>query len=308
MSTRWTVQVPTYEQLTLPLLQLAADGAEHTLRDAAEAIAAQMGLSARQQDELLPSGRRTRFYDRLAWAKNYLVHAGLLARTGWGRFRITRRGLAVLELEPVVINRRYLMQFPEFRAWQVRAVPPVDLDAVNTGMTPHELMQVAHLGLQQDLADELLDIVLGASPAFFERLVIDLLLAMGYGGSRRNAARALGQRGDGGIDGVIHEDKLGLDTIYVQAKRWARDRAVGRPDVQGFVGSLIGAGGKKGVFITTSRFTREALGYAEGVTETKVILIDGARLAGLMMEHGVGVVAEQTYVVQTVDRDYFDID
>ena len=307
----WKVQVPTYDQLTLPLLQMAMDGRVHTLREAAEVITAQMGLTDAQRAELLPSGKRTRFDDRLNWAKTYLTQAGLLVRVGWGKFRITALGLEVLADAPAVINRRYLMQFPAFRAAQTRPptndpAPYAD-DLPDATMTPNDLMQAAHAGLQQDLADDLLEIVLQASPAFFEHLVIDLLLAMGYGGSHADAAQALGQSGDGGIDGLIQEDKLGLDTIYVQAKRWAVDRPVGRPDIQGFVGSLMGMGGKKGVFMTTSRFTQAALDYAAGITETKVILIDGARLTHLMMEHGVGVVTEKVYVVQMVDRDYFNI-
>jgi restriction system protein len=306
MSTTWKVQVPTYDQLTLPLLHLAADGRVHTLQQAADALAEQLALNEAQRTERVPSGRRTRYMDRLAWAKSYLTQAGLLARAGPGRFHITPQGLDVLAQRPPLINRRYLMRFPAFRAAQARRIPPPD--AFDGPLTPHEVMQAAHLGMQQDLADGLIDAVLDAPPDFFERLVIDLLVAMGYGGSQARAARALGRSGDGGIDGIIQEDALGLDAIYVQAKRWAPERAVGRPEIQGFVGSLIGAGGKKGVFITTSRFTREALTYAEGVTETKVILIDGAHLTQLMMEHGVGVKTEQVYVVQAIDPDYFDAD
>ncbi len=304
----WTIQVPTVDQLTLPLLQVAGDGAVHTLREAATIITGQMGLTDAQRAEMLPSGKRTRFDDRLRWAKTYLTQAGLLRRVGWGKFQITPAGLDVLAGSPPVINRRFLMTFPAFRAANSRAAPPLAGDRFAQEMTPHDLLQAAHLGLQQDLADDLLEVVLSASASFFERLVIDLLLAMGYGGSRKRAARAIGQSGDGGIDGVIQEDKLGLDVIYVQAKRWDRDRPVGRPEVQAFVGSLIGVGGKKGVFITTSRFTAGAIDYAAGVTETKVILIDGAHLTALMMEHGVGVVTEKTYIVQMVDRDYFNLE
>lgn len=311
MSTTWKTQVPTYDQLTLPLLQLAADGRVHTLRSAGDAIADTLNLTESQRGDLLPSGRRTRFADRLTWAKTYLVQAGLLKRVGWGQFQITQQGLDVLKRRPSVVNRSFLNQFPAFRAAQMRSAPQVtadELTAFDGDLTPHEVMEAAYLGIQQDLANDLLDIILAESPEFFERLVIDLLLAMGYGGSRKDAAQALGRSGDGGIDGLIREDRLGLDMIYVQAKRWARDKAVGRPDVQGFVGSLIGEGGKKGVFITTSRFTSGAMAYADGVTETKVILIDGARLTQLMLEHGVGVVTEKVYSVQMIDMAYFKDD
>lgn len=306
MTTRWKPHVPTYDQLTLPLLQLTANGEIHTLRDAVRHIAQTMQLTEEQRAELLPSGKRTRLEDRLNWAKTYLVQAGLLRRMGWGKFQITRRGLDVLAQNPPLINRRYLMQFPEFRVMNEPTVTSTHGgDWLSADMTPQDLIQMAYLGIQQDLADDLMDEIMRASPAFFERLVIDLLLAMGYGGTRRNAAQALGRSGDGGIDGIIRQDKLGLDAIYVQAKRW--EKPIGRPEIQGFVGSLIGAGGKKGVFITTSRFTQAATSYADAVTETKIILIDGVQLTQLMMEYSVGVVAERVYTLGTIDRDYFDL-
>jgi restriction system protein len=305
MTTRWKAHIPTYDQLMLPLLQLAADGNVHTLRDSVDALADSMQLTADQRDSLLPSGKRTRLEDRLNWAKTYLIQAGLLRRMGWGKFQITRRGLEVLAQNPPLINRRYLMQFSEFRLVNQSSSLPDSETVLTTQMTPQDLIQMAYLGIQQDLADDLMSEIMRASPAFFERLVIDLLLAMGYGGSRKNAAQALGRSGDGGIDGIIRQDKLGLDAIYVQAKRW--ENPVGRPDIQGFVGSLIGAGGKKGVFITTSRFTQAAITYAESITETKIILIDGAQLTQLMMEYGVGIVAERVYTIGTIDRDYFDL-
>lgn len=306
MNIRWQAAPPSYDALTLPLLEAASDGQVTTLAQCAPLVVARLGLDS-GTGERLAAGPS--FLERLRWAKTYLTQAGLLRRVGWGKFVITPQGLEVLRDPPAVINRRYLMRFPVFREAQSRSTLPaserLEQLAAET-MTPQDVMELAHLSLQQDLAADLMRAVLAASPGFFERLVIDLLLAMGYGGSRQDAAQALGQTGDGGLDGLIREDALGLDVIYVQAKRWHPDHAVGRPDLQAFVGSLIGAGGKKGVFITTSRFTKGAVSYANSVTETRVILIDGARLAALMMQHGVGVTVERVYRVQTLDADYFD--
>jgi restriction system protein len=305
----WKVQVPTFDQLTLPLLQLVGDGAVHALRDVIDELADHLELTDDQRNELLPSGRKTRFEDRASWAATYLKKAGLLESAGWGKVCITQRGVDVLRSGPTHINRRFLMQFPEFRTFiNGKHDTPEAVDYGYIDMTPHDLMQTAYLGIRQDLADDLLDIVLSGSPAFFERLVVDVLLAMGYGSSHASASRTVGRSGDGGIDGYIQEDKLGLDTIYIQAKRWTPDRPVGRPEIQAFVGSLIGVKGKKGVFITTSRFTQEAVEYTAGVSEVKVILMDGAELTRLMMEHEVGVVTERHYVVQMVDHNYFDLE
>ena len=296
----WKRQTPTYNQLTLPLLQHIADGKIHTLKETTHALAAYLALELES----------TRLAERVSWAKTYLKQAGLLQSMGWGKFRITQRGVDVLKAQPTHINRRFLMQFPEFVAYQQRSSPPETPapDVAGMEFTPQELMDMAYEGLQQDLVDDLLDIVLDASPSFFERLVIDLLLAMGYGGSRRSAGKALGQSGDGGIDGFVQEDKLGLSKIYVQAKRWSRENPVGRPEIQGFVGSLLGAGGKKGVFMTTSRFTQGAIDYAAGITEVSVILIDGIQLTHLMIDHEVGVIPEKRYIIHAIDRDYFEVD
>ncbi len=302
----WKAQVPTYDQLTLPLLQLTADGKVHSMQDALRKIADFIGLTEDQITADATSGKRSRFEERLAWAKTYLIQAGLLRRVGWGEFQITQSGINVLAENPNVINRRYLMQFPSFRhIYQTHSPDMVQSNWALVDVEPKELMQLAYTGLQLDLANDLLEVIMQSSPTFFERLVIDLLLAMGYGDSRKNTAKAIGRSGDGGIDGVIHQDRLGLETIYIQAKRW--EKPVGRPDIQAFVGSLIGVGGKKGIFITTSRFTHGAVGYAEGVTETKVILIDGARLTHLMMEYEIGVVIERVYTIGAINRDYFDL-
>lgn len=289
----------------LPLLQFAGDNQEHHISDAVDVLADYLHLTQEERGELLPSGSRKRFDDRVQWAKTYLQKAMLLQSTGRGRFQITERGLKVLNANPDSVDRTYLKQFPEFQAF-ITPAPGKDDYFVESVETPRVLIHSMYQNLLVDLAEELLDYVLSSSPAFFEKLVIDLLLAMGYGSTLENPGKQLGRSGDGGVDGYIQEDKLGLDMIYIQAKRWARDNVVGRPVIQGFVGSLMGAGAQKGVFITTSRFTREAVDYAHSIQNLKIILIDGSQLTQLMIEHDVGVSVEKVYVIKRVDSDYFE--
>lgn len=305
--------VPTYDKLMLPLLQFAGDGQEHHIRDTITALADFLKLSEEDREELLPSGKKYKFDDRVQWAKTYLKKAGLLSSTGRGVFCITNRGIDVLSSNPQTITNQYLKQFPEF----VEFVAPAKSESeaweetqnnnLENEQTPKEQIHTIYQRLRTELSDELVEYILSSSPTFFEQLVVDLLVAMGYGGSLEDAGEAIGKSGDGGIDGFIKEDKLGLDIVYVQAKRWGPDNTVGRPVVQGFVGSLMGAGASKGVLITTSRFTREAVDYAHSMQNCKVILIDGEQLTQLMIEHGVGVSVEATYVVKKIDRDYFDV-
>lgn len=303
-SNTW-VALPTFDRLMLPLLQFAADGEEHHISQAVEALAEYMNLAPEQLQERLPSGTRRRFDDRVQWAKTYLKKALLIQSTGRGVFKITQRGLDVLHSDPPHIDRVYLKRFPEFRAFINPAKDTLDTLSVET---PRVLMHATYQNLLTDLAEDLLDSVLGSSPAFFERLVIDLLLAMGYGSSVEDAGKTIGKSGDGGLDGYIQEDKLGMNRLYIQAKRYARDNAVGRPAIQGFVGSLMGVGANRGVFITTSRFSREAIEYARSMQHVKLILIDGQQLTNLMIEHNVGVRVETTYIIKQVDNDYFDSD
>ncbi len=306
---KYWAALPTFDQVMLPLLQLTGDGAEHHIGEAVQALAEYLGLSEAQINALLPSGQRRKFDDRVQWAKTYLKKAGLLQSTGRGVFQITRRGLEVLQSDPTYIDRAFLKQFPEFQAFisPTPSTPDADL-FIDSVETPRVLMHATYQNLLVDLAEDLLDYVLASSPAFFERLVIDLLVAMGYGSSLEQAGQTIGKSGDGGLDGYIKEDKLGLDMIYVQAKRYARDNVVGRPVIQGFVGSLMGAGASKGVFMTTSRFSREAIEYAKSIQNLKIILIDGQQLTQLMIEHDVGVSVENVYVIKRVDGDYFDVD
>jgi restriction system protein len=277
-------------------------------------LADEFGLTDEDRAQLLPSGRQRQFDNRVAWATTHLYQAGLLARPGRGVTALTQRGGEVLANHPNRVDMSVLGGFEEYRAFRSRskgddeskddgsAVAPVSEGEEHT---PDETIEAAFEQINAALAAELIERLYEGSPSFFEQAVIDLLLAMGYGGSRREAGERLGQSGDAGMDGVIREDLLGLDAIYVQAKRWAEGRTVGRPDIQGFVGALHGVRASKGVFITTSAFTREAQEYAASVTP-RVVLIGGQRLARLMIQHGVGVTVRQHYELNRLDADYFD--
>jgi len=256
---------------------------------------------------LLPSGQQGIFKNRTGWARTYLKKAGLLEAPKRGIFKITDRGLQTLRANPSRIDGKYLEQFQEFIDFREASRPAAGngelLEATPTRTTPEEAIELAHQGLREQLGQELLSRVLGCSPSFFEQLVVELLVKMGYGGSRRDAGERIGQTGDGGIDGIIKEDRLGLDTIFIQAKRW--QGTVGRPEIQKFVGALQGQRARKGVFITTSSYSAEALDYVSRI-DTKVVLIDGRRLTELMIDFDVGVSVSATYVVKRTDSDYFE--
>ncbi len=300
--------VPDYQTLMLPLLRLAADDQDHRFRDAVETLADDFGLSPEDRTELLPSGQQPLFNNRVGWANTYLKQAGLLESPRRGLFRITQRGRELLKEQPERIDVSLLERFPEFVEFRGKRRPkksqPGETAPVQppTSDTPEDALSNAYNSLRAELESELLEEIGRASPAFFEQLVVDVLVKMGYGGSRQDAGRAIGRSGDGGIDGIINEDRLGLDVIYIQAKRW--ESTVGRPEIQKFAGALQGHRARKGVFITTSGFSREALDYA-GMIEARIILIDGDRLAKLMVDHGVGVSTVGTYEVKRVDSDYF---
>ena len=299
--------VPKYSELMLPLLQYAGDGQEHRISEASEAIATHLQLTDEQINELFSSGKQTKYYNRIHWAKTYLTKAHVLESTGRGLFRITQRGLDLLNTNPPEISNNLLSQYKEFVEFQT----PSDDNKIQASedfeddeKTPEEEIQEIYKKMRKSLSDELLEIVLAVSPLFFERLVVDLLLAMGYGSSL-DSGDHLGQSNDGGVDGVIREDKLGLDTIYIQAKRYARDNSVGRPAIQAFVGSLMGFGASKGVFITTSSYSHYAIDYAKSMSNMKIILIDGQQLATLMIEHNIGISVQKTYEIKQVDENYF---
>lgn len=296
---------PDYQSIMLPLLEFAGDGREHSLREAIEVLADKFSLTVEDRKALLPSGRQPIFDNRVGWAITYMKKAGLLEAPRRGCFQITERGLEVLKNRPANINVAFLEQFPEFVAFRAlrREMEPVsDRQADADEVTPEESLEAAYQRLRQNLAAELLETVKRCSPAFFERLVVDLLVKMGYGGSREDAGRAVGRSGDEGIDGIIKEDRLGLDLIYIQAKRW--EATVGRPEVQKFAGALQGHRARKGVFITTSSFSEDAKEYASRI-ESKIILVDGEQLVHFMIDHGVGVSRVASYEIKKIDHDYF---
>jgi len=304
----WSGVVAVPETIMHPLLELHADGQEHTVASLRGQLAEYFELSPEERAERLTSGRQTRFANRVGWASTYLVKTGLLERPRRGVTRIRPRGSEILEREPERIDLQVLSQFPElhaFRAGQaLDDTPPVEPEeaAETPSATPDEVMETAYEQLRSALAEELLDRVKDQTPTFFEHLVLDVLHSMGYGGRRRAGTERLGRTGDEGLDGVIREDKLGLDVIYVQAKRW--QNPVGRPVIQGFVGALQGARASKGVLITTSTFTNDAQSYAANVSP-RVILVDGRELAELMLDHDVGVSSSTRYEIKRIDEDYF---
>jgi len=299
--------IPDFQSLMLPLLRFVSDGKEHTLREAEDVLALEFKLSTLEKAELLPSGRQAVFANRIGWARLHIKKAGLVEQPRRGFFNITLRGTEVLKNPPEKINLKFLDQFPEhleFRSTNRNGV----IEKIATfqplaEQTPEESLELAYQTLRKELAQEILSRTLTCSPAFFEHLVVELIVKMGYGGSRRDAGERIGQSSDGGIDGIIKEDRLGLDTIYLQAKRW--QGSVGRPEIQKFVGALQGQRARKGVFLTTSTFTADATSYVTHI-DTKVVLIDGEMLANLMIDFDVGVSISTTYTLKRIDSDYFD--
>ncbi len=298
--------IPDFQEIRLLLLRLARDEQKHKISEVIEKLAEQFNLSPDDRKELLTSGQR-RFDNRVHWAKAYLKKAGLLDSPERGFLQITKRGLKVLEEKPNELSIKYLEQFPEFYEFIKPKRRKIAFDKVlstvdGTHKTPEELLEESYSELYEGTVSELLEKVKSGSPQFFETLVIDLLVKMGYGGSRKDAGEAIGRSGDGGVDGIIKEDKLGLDVIYIQAKRW--ENTVGRPAVQAFAGSLEGMRAKRGILITTSQFSADAIEYVERI-EKKIVLIDGEMLAQLMIDHNVGVSTVASYDIKKVDFDYF---
>ena len=302
--------VPDYQSFMLPVLRYAGARAQDAIpvKELYAKMALEFALTEQEQNELLPSGTQTTFANRVGWACTYLKKAGLLLSPRRACIQISAAGLTLLGEKPVSVNTAFLRRYPAFVQFQKTKRPPArdssESENENPSSTPHESLESGYQSLRAQLASDVIDRVKECSPAFFERLVIELLVAMGYGGSRADAGKALGRSGDGGVDGIIKEDRLGLDTIYLQAKRWT-EKPVGRPDVQQFQGALSGHGAAKGIFITTSHFTKEAVDYAAGLRNSKIILLDGEELAELMIDHGIGVSTAATYVVKRIDSDYF---
>ena len=302
--------VPPFQEFMLPFLEFISDGKEHHISELFVFLAQRFSLSEQDQKELLPSGRESRFKNRVYWARAYLGQAKLLDSTGRGRFLITDRGQQLLKTKPARVDIKLLAQYQEFQEFRSKtqsqeeaiAQPIQETESVQS---PEELLETSYQSIRQQLAQSLLAQVRQAPPDFFEQLVVDLLVAMGYGGSRKDAGQAIGQSNDGGIDGIIKEDRLGLDIVYLQAKRW--ESPVGSPEVRNFTGSLEGHGAQKGVLITTSKFTKEATEFARRLQQKKLVLIDGEKLAELMIDFEVGVSRVATYTVQKIDPDYFEL-
>ena len=307
--------IPNYEQAMIPVLRVLAASSPRHRREISAAVSDLLRLTDDERKRMLPSGKSPVILSRVGWALSYMKHAKLVDSPKRGIYQLADRGRQALADQPDGIDSEYLEQFPEFIEFQnrTREAAPGTEGAVETTrvapgapapvQSPEEALENAYSRLRGTLQAELLDAVKTASPSFFENLVIDLLVRMGYGGSRPEAARAVGKTGDGGIDGVIDEDRLGLDVIYVQAKRW--EATVGRPEIQKFAGALQGQRAKKGIFITTSAFSREAEEYAQRI-ENRIVLIDGIRLASLMFDFDVGVNPREAYTVKHLDSDYFE--
>lgn len=299
--------VPDYQKCFHPILRCIADGKEHKIRDIYEQTADIFGLTEDERAERIPSGTQQLYKNRIGWAKTYLKKAGLITSPRRGIIQLTNRGREVLQENPEIIDTAYLKKFEEFQTFfgvNTNHSDTIEKEtAIISVQTPQEILGLSYQNIRNQVADELLEQIGNCSPAFFERLVLDLLVAMGYGGSIQDAAEAVGRSGDDGIDGIIKEDKLGLDFVLIQAKRW--QNTVGRPDIQAFVGSLAGRRAKKGVFITTSKFSREAEEYVKRI-EQRVVLINGEQLSNLMIDHDIGVSEEERYIIKRVDMDYFE--
>jgi restriction system protein len=296
--------IPDYQSVMLPLLRFASDRQEHRFRQAIESLAEEFNLSDDERKQLLPSGRKATFDDRVSWASTYLKKAGLLKSTRRGYFQITDRGLEVLKQPPARITNEFLEQFPEFVEFKTRRKKPkVQLPEDEEEQTPEGAIESAYQRLNEDLAADLLETVMECSPTFFERLVVDLLVKMGYGGTRKEAGQAIGRTSDEGIDGIINEDRMGLDVVYIQAKKWD-NTVVGRPEIQKFAGALQGQRARKGIFITTSSFSKAAYDYVSRI-DSKIVLIDGELLSQLMIDYNVGVAPVASYELKRIDSDYF---
>jgi restriction system protein len=303
--------VPSYQDMMLPMLRLVGTGSQ-TMADSLPALIREFGLTSEDTERMLPSGKQTLLANRAHWARQYLSQAGLVAAIKRGHYAITNIGTDLLNSRPTMINNEVLRKYPKFIDFQQRsgrASEGAELSKTDElpsakSDTPDDLIALSFGQIETALIEELLAAVQTVSPQQFEQLIVDLLLAMGYGGGDKSMGERIGKSGDGGIDGIINEDKLGLDAVYIQAKRYAPDSKVGRPALQAFVGSLTGEGANKGVFVTTSDFSKEAREYLHKV-QHRIVLINGDRLARLMIQYEVGVRARKTYVLRSVDEDYF---
>jgi restriction system protein len=307
--------IPDFQTIMLPFLTTLRDGQTHGIQDVIDQLARQFNLTQEERYQRSPNSSNIVFNNKVGWTKTHLKNAKLIENPNRGIVKISERGLEVLNENLSRIDMRYLSRYPEYVQFRMASrVSPIEDATVDTTeadispliintLTPIESLEHSYQEIRNDLADDLLEQIMNCSPQFFEQMVIDLLISMGYGGSRQDAGQAIGQSHDGGVDGIIKEDKLGLDVIYVQAKRW-NNATVGRPDVQNFVGSLVGRRAIKGIFITTSDFSREAQEYVKNI-DKKVVLINGRELTQLMIDHGIGVTEISSYIIKRVDTDYF---
>lgn len=298
--------IPNYQEIMLPLLKHLADQKIYSISEIRELLEIDFKLTDEEKNRILPSGRETYFTNRVSWARTYLMKASLIESPEKGSIKISQLGLETLKENPKEITSKYLEKFPTFNEFITRSRNKnKDIEKTSPSeeeKPPREIMESVYENLRFDLIVDLLNKTKECSPNFFENLVVDLILKIGYGGSRLDAGKAIGRTGDGGVDGIIKEDKLGLETIYIQAKRW--EGTVGRPEIQKFIGALHGQKAKKGIFITTSKFSIEAREYAKEI-ETKVVLIDGEELANLMIDHDIGVSKIVNYELKRIDSDYF---
>lgn len=295
--------IPTKDQLYLPILEYSKDGKEHKLKDTRLYLEEYFQLTPEEKAERLTSGQ-LKFANRTGWARTHLKKAGLMETTRNGYAKITQEGLKVLKEKPEKLDDKYLQKYPTYRKFlNIEQPTQIETQITNTENSPEEIIENQFKIINKSLAEDLFESIINNTPEFFEKLVVDLLIAMGYGGFREEAGHTVGKSGDGGIDGIIDEDKLGLNQIYIQAKKF-KEQVIGRPEIQKFAGALDGQKATKGVYITTSHFTKNAKEYANNSNFT-IILIDGNKLTDLMIEYGIGVSTAQTYKFKKIDNDYF---
>jgi restriction system protein len=300
--------IPDFQSIMLPMLEILSDEKEHKLQDLKDKICTHFKLTEEEKASLLPKSNQSTITNRVSWARIYLIKSGLIQNISRGVFKITQKGKEILQTKPTSINIGFLKTLPDFKNWQNtfgrnQKVENTENDEINIQKTPEELLEYSFSKLREELAQELIEKIKYSSPAFFENLVIDLLLKMGYGGSKQDAGQVIGKSGDGGIDGIIKEDKLGLDTIYIQAKRW--ENIVPVSAVRDFAGSLLSKKAKKGIFISTSYYPKSAYEFVSSI-EPKIVLINGNQLTDLLIDNNVGISVKNTFEIKKIDLDYFD--
>lgn len=297
--------IPKYHEIMLPLLKMLGDDKEHQIRECIDRLSQEFQLTDEEKRKLLQSGGPI-FDNRVRWARLYLYKAGLIEAPKRGYMKITERGKKILEENLQKIDKQYLMKINEFEEFVKKTENKEIIETNHEEIeTPEEIIEKQFEILKANLKEQLMEKIIQSSPQFFERLVIDLIVKMGYGGSFEEVAQHLGRAGDEGVDGVIKQDPLGLDNVYLQAKRWS-SATIGRPEIQRFVGALHGKGARKGIFITTSKFSNEAIEYADSLTDMTVVLIDGDKLLDYMIQYNVGVQVDKTIEFKKIDFDYFE--